>query len=48
MKFSQRGLLGVLFEPIPRLHAVAEEVTKLLATCMRCGNPDARATPPES
>jgi len=27
------------FEPIPRLLAVAEEITKLLAICVRCGNP---------
>ncbi len=31
--------LGRPFEPIPRLLAVAEEITKLLAICMRCGNP---------
>lgn len=31
--------LGRPFEPIPRLLAVAEEITKLLAICMHCGNP---------
>jgi thymidine kinase len=31
--------LGRPFEPIPRLLAVAEEITKLLAICVRCGNP---------
>jgi thymidine kinase len=31
--------MGRPFEPMPRLLAVAEEVTKLLAICMRCGNP---------
>jgi thymidine kinase len=31
--------LGRPFEPMPRLLAVAEEITKLLAICMRCGNP---------
>src|SRR6266704_5203550 len=31
--------LGRPFEPMPRLLAVAEEVTKLLAICVRCGNP---------
>ena len=31
--------MGRPFEPIPRLLAVAEEITKLLAICMRCGNP---------
>ena len=30
---------GVAFEPIPQLMTVAEEVTKLLAICVRCGNP---------
>ena len=30
---------GRPFEPMPRLLAVAEEITKLLAICMRCGNP---------
>lgn len=30
---------GRPFEPIPRLLAVAEEITKLLAICVRCGNP---------
>ena len=24
---------------MPRLLAIAEEITKLLAICMRCGNP---------
>jgi thymidine kinase len=31
--------LGRPFVPMPRLLAVAEEITKLLAICMRCGNP---------
>lgn len=31
--------LGRPFEPIPRLLAIAEEITKLLAICVRCGNP---------
>jgi thymidine kinase len=31
--------LGRPFEPVPQLMTVAEEVTKLLAICMRCGNP---------
>ncbi len=31
--------LGRPFGPIPRLLAVAEEITKLLAICVRCGNP---------
>ncbi len=31
--------LGRPFEPIPRLLAVAEEITKFLAICVRCGNP---------
>ena len=30
---------GRPFEPMPRLLAVAEEITKLLAICVRCGNP---------
>ena len=30
---------GVGFEPVPQLMTVAEEVTKLLAICVRCGNP---------
>jgi thymidine kinase len=30
---------GAPFEPIPSLMAVAEEVTKTLAICMRCGGP---------
>jgi thymidine kinase len=30
---------GRPFEPMPRLLAVAEEITKLLAICARCGNP---------
>jgi thymidine kinase len=33
---------GVPFEPIPALMAVADYVTKLLAICMRCGNPASR------
>jgi thymidine kinase len=28
---------GMPFEPMPRILAVAEEVTKLNAICMRCG-----------
>ena len=31
--------MGRPFNPIPRLLAVAEEITKLLAICVRCGNP---------
>jgi thymidine kinase len=31
--------LGRPFEPIPRLLAMAEEIIKLLAICVRCGNP---------
>jgi thymidine kinase len=31
--------MGRPFEPMPRLLSVAEEITKLLAICMRCGNP---------
>ncbi len=31
--------MGRPFDPMPRLLAVAEEITKLLAICMRCGNP---------
>lgn len=31
--------MGRSFEPMPRLLAVAEEITKLLAICVRCGNP---------
>ena len=30
--------LGRPFEPIPRLLAIAEEITKLLAICVRCGD----------
>src|SRR5271155_3858845 len=30
---------GPPFEPMPRLLAVAEEITKLLAICVCCGNP---------
>lgn len=30
---------GRPFEPMPRLLATAEEITKLLAICVRCGNP---------
>ena len=29
---------GRPFEPMPRLLAIAEEITKLLAICVRCGN----------
>jgi thymidine kinase len=31
--------LGRPFEPIPSLLAIAEEITKTLAICVRCGNP---------
>src|ERR1700726_5161701 len=31
--------LGRPFDPMPRLLAVAEEITKLLAICVQCGNP---------
>ncbi|MFY9752493.1 MAG: thymidine kinase [Candidatus Acidiferrales bacterium] len=31
--------MGRPFEPMPLLLAVAEEIHKLLAICMRCGNP---------
>ena len=31
--------MGRPFVPMPRLLAIAEEITKLLAICMRCGNP---------
>ena len=31
--------MGRPFEPMPRLLAIAEEITKLLAICVRCGNP---------
>jgi thymidine kinase len=31
--------LGRPFEPMPRLLTTAEEITKLLAICIRCGNP---------
>jgi thymidine kinase len=31
--------LGRPFAPMPRLLAAAEEITKLLAICVRCGNP---------
>lgn len=31
--------MGRPFEPIPRLLVKAEEITKLLAICARCGNP---------
>lgn len=31
--------LGRPFHPMPHLLAVAEEITKLLAICMHCGNP---------
>ncbi|MFB6351925.1 MAG: thymidine kinase, partial [Bradymonadaceae bacterium] len=30
---------GEPFAPLPRLMAVAEYVTKLLAICVKCGNP---------
>lgn len=31
--------MGRPFEPMPQLLVVAEEITKLLAICARCGNP---------
>ena len=31
--------LGRPFSPVPELLAVADEITKTLAICMRCGNP---------
>jgi thymidine kinase len=31
--------MGRPFEPMPRLLVVAEEITKLLAICVQCGNP---------
>jgi thymidine kinase len=31
--------MGRPFEPMPKLLAMAEEITKLLAICVRCGNP---------
>jgi thymidine kinase len=31
--------LGQPFEPVPQLMAIAEDVTKTLAVCARCGNP---------
>ena len=31
--------LGRPFEPIPTLLAMAEQITKTLAICVRCGNP---------
>jgi thymidine kinase len=31
--------LGRPFEPMPHLLTIAEEITKLLAICIRCGNP---------
>ncbi|MFN2431529.1 MAG: thymidine kinase [Gemmatimonadota bacterium] len=42
--------LGRPFEPMPQLMAIAEEVTKSLAICARCGNPanrTQRLTPSE-
>lgn len=33
---------GAPFEPMPSLMAIADYVTKLLAICMRCGNPASR------
>jgi thymidine kinase-like protein len=32
--------LGRPFHPIPELLAVADEITKTLAICMQCGNPE--------
>lgn len=34
---------GQPFEPIPQLLAVAEYITKVLAICMKCGNPADRS-----
>jgi thymidine kinase len=34
-----QDFLGRPFEPVPQLMGVAEEVTKSLAICARCGNP---------
>lgn len=34
---------GEPFEPMPRLMAIAEYVTKMLAICMRCGAPAGRS-----
>lgn len=34
-----QDFLGRPFEPIPQLLARAEEITKTLAICVRCGNP---------
>lgn len=34
--------LGRPFDPMPQLLALAEEITKTLAICMRCGNPAIR------
>lgn len=34
--------LGRPFEPMPQLLALAEEITKTLAICVRCGNPAIR------
>jgi thymidine kinase len=34
-----QDFLGRPFEPIPQLLAKAEEITKTLAICVRCGNP---------
>ena len=35
--------LGRPFEPIPQLLAVAEQITKCLAICARCGEPASRS-----
>lgn len=34
-----RDYRTVPFDPIPQLLALAEEITKMLAICVRCGNP---------
>jgi thymidine kinase len=34
-----KDYLGVPFEPIPSLMAIAEDVTKTRAICVRCGSP---------
>lgn len=35
---------GLPFDPIPELLAIAEDITKTLAICMRCGSPSANYT----
>ena len=36
---SEQKYLGRPFEPMPELLAIAEDITKTHAICMRCGNP---------